>query len=80
MYNDLESGISAGDSDDASLISQSPEYPKVDPIYYNTKQVEVILLDISYDKKWVSYVSHHREEEYGQITYNMSKGVNQTRI
>lgn len=60
MNFDLERGSSINpirENDDSSLTSQSANFQYVPPIYNNIESNEVILLDISLDKKWISYVT-----------------------
>ncbi|KAI7895161.1 uncharacterized protein EV154DRAFT_496092 [Mucor mucedo] len=77
MPGNIETVISFDpDEERENLIPQRTSAPNEPPIDNNHKNTEVILLDISPDKKWICYISHQLEE--GSQTYKMKKREKRT--
>lgn len=82
MNFDLERGSSISqvqENEDVSLVRKPTNIHCEPPIYNNTESDEVILLDISCDKKWISYVTYRRQADRMSM-YEMDGDKKRTHI
>lgn len=65
------------DNESTNLIPQTADTIHEPPIFNNTDTTEAILLDISPDKRWISYITHQRED-HGVMAYKTIDGIMRT--